>query len=204
MFRMLIYWECLLLRCKCICIVKLCLCRERNSFYNLVPIENAFWCNLSAFTFSASLPLNEGLWITFSASLYLFLSKCMHTFQFLVCLHVQEKKKKSQWNSSFIHSSSTTVNTKKTEHPLRLVCLHVQGKKNFPSGTRVPLVWMLKKQSKQSAWNRAFTGWEKKNFPVELMFHRLEFHLEFQTLEFLSYIFFLNLTLFLFFYFFTY
>ena len=112
-------------------------------------------------------------------------------------------KKKSQWNSSFIHSSSTTVNTKKIEHPLRLVCLHVQGKKKFPSGTRVPLVWMLKKQSKQSAWNRAFTGWEKKNFPVELMFHRLEFHLEFQTLEFLSYIFFFkshSFFIFLFFY----
>ena len=62
MFRMLIYWECLLLWCKCICIVKLCLCRQRNSFYSLVPTENVFWCNLSAFTFSASLPLNECLW----------------------------------------------------------------------------------------------------------------------------------------------
>ena len=94
------YWECLLLRCKCIYIVKPCLCRERNSFYSLVPIENTFWCNLSAFTFSASLPLNECLWITFSASLSLFLSRCMHTFQFLVCLRDQEKRKKkfhSEW-----------------------------------------------------------------------------------------------------------
>ena len=95
MFRMLIYWECLLLWCKCICIVKLCLCRERNNFYNLVPIENAFSCNLSAFTFSASLPLNECLWIIFSASLSLFLNRCMHIFQFLVCQHVQGKKKKN-------------------------------------------------------------------------------------------------------------
>ena len=115
--RMLIYWECLLLRCKCICIVKPCLCRERNSFYSLVPIEFAFWCNLSAFTFSASLPLNECLWITFSTSLSLFLSKCMHTFQFLVCLHVQEKKKKgipSEWFED---------------------C--AKQKKKIPSGTRV-------------------------------------------------------------------
>ena len=111
MFRMLIYWECLLLWFKCIYTVKLCLCRKCNSFYSLVPIENAFWCNLSAFTFSSSLPLNECLWITFLASLSLFLSSCVHTLQFLVCPYVQEKKK-FQWNSSFIDSSSTSQKTK--------------------------------------------------------------------------------------------
>ena len=140
MFRMLIYWECLLLRCKCICIVKLCLCRERNSFYNLVPIENAFWCNLSAFTFSASLPLNEGLWITFSASLYLFLSKCMHTFQFLVCLHVQEKKKKK---SQFLVCQFCTS----------------RGKKKNPSGTLVYETWVPLGKTEQ---NRAIS-WPKQS-----------------------------------------
>ena len=38
-----------------------------------MPIENTFRCNLGAFPFSASLPLNECLWFT---------------FMFLVCLHV--------------------------------------------------------------------------------------------------------------------
>ena len=120
MFRMLIYWECLLLWCKCIYIVKLCLCRERNNFYSLVPIENAFWCNLSAFTFLASLPLNECLWITFSASLSLFLSRCVHTLQFLVCPYVQGKKKIFQWNLSFIDSSSTMCKHSKIE---QAICL---------------------------------------------------------------------------------
>ena len=121
MFRMLIYWECVLLQCKCICIVKLCLCRERNSFYSLVLIENAFWCNLSAFTFSASLPLNECLWITFPASLSLFLSRCMHTFQFLVCLHVQEKNKnKFPSEKNFLVSSLPIEQFCKTEQSLSL------------------------------------------------------------------------------------
>ena len=36
--------------------------QAKNSFYSLMPIENAFWCDLSAFTFlvsivCASLPL---------------------------------------------------------------------------------------------------------------------------------------------------
>ena len=133
--------------------------------------------------------------MTISASLSLFLSRCMHTFQFLVCLRVQEKKNPSETRVSCTRVPLVWTLKKQSILSAWFACTS-RGKKKIPSGPRVPLVWMLKKQSKQSAWNRAFTGWEKKNFPVELMFHRLEFHLEFQTLEFLSYIFFLNLALF--------
>ena len=83
------YWECLLLRCKCICVVKPCLCRECKSFYSLVPIENACWHNLSAFTFSASLPVKE----------FMDYILCMHTFPFLGSLHVQEKNEKKKISS---------------------------------------------------------------------------------------------------------
>ena len=116
------YWEWLLLRCKCICIVKPCLCRERKSFYSLVPIEIAFWCNLSAFTFSVSLPVNDCLWITFCA--------CTHFSFWFACMSRKTKKnpsewfedwakqnkkktKISQWNSSLWNSSSTRKNRAK-------------------------------------------------------------------------------------------
>ena len=109
------YWECLLLRCKCICIVKPCLCRECKSFYSLVPIKNACWRNLSAFTFSASLPVNECLWITFCACTHFsFWAPCMSRKKMkrkkfpMNGLRTEQskaeqnraKKKKFQWNSS--------------------------------------------------------------------------------------------------------
>ena len=106
------YWECLLLRCKCICIIKPCLCRECKSFYSLVPIKNACWRNLSAFTFSASLPVNDCLWITFCACTHFsFWAPCMSRKKMkrkkfpMNGLRTEKsktepKKKKFQWNSS--------------------------------------------------------------------------------------------------------
>ena len=105
-----------MLRCKCICIGKPCFCREHKSFYSLVPIESAFWCTLSAFTFSASLPLNECLWITFPAiSQFL-----VYLFSSFVCPGFP----------SFWFTYSTV--------------LYVQGsKKKLPSRTRVFETWVL-------------------------------------------------------------
>ena len=132
MFRMLIYWECLLLWCKCICIAKLCLCRQRNSFYSLVPIENAFWCNLSAFTFSASLPLNECLWdyiLNFSISVS---QVHAHILVSGVPACLGKKKKKISPRPEFHWEKQSEQST------WNRVCLHVQGEK------------------KNSQWNSSF------------------------------------------------
>ena len=73
-----------------------------------MPIESAFWCNLSTFTFSASLPLNECLWITFPAIsqflVYLFNSFVCpgfpsFWFTYSAVLHVQGSKKKKKIHS---------------------------------------------------------------------------------------------------------
>ena len=70
-----------------------------------MPIESAFWCNLSTFTFSASLPLNECLWITFPAIsqflVYLFNSFVCpgfpsFWFTYSTVLYVQGSKKKKK------------------------------------------------------------------------------------------------------------
>ena len=162
MFRMLIYWECLLLWCKCICIAKLCLCRQRNSFYSLVPIENAFWCNLSAFTFSASLPLNECLWdyiLNFSISV-----SQVHAHILVsgvpACLGKKKKKKFPQ------DPSSTGKNRASNLPEIEFACTS-RGRKKIPSETqvletRVPLVWTFKKHSKQSTWNRVCLHVQRK------------------------------------------
>ena len=114
MFRMLIL-RMSFFKCKCICIGKPCFCRKRKSLYSLVPIESAFWCNLSAFTFSASEPLNECLWITFPAIsqflVYLFSSfVCLRFpsfwFTYSAVLHVQGSKKKK------IHSRTQVFKTR--------------------------------------------------------------------------------------------
>ena len=118
------YWECLFLRCNCICIVKPCLYRKRKSFYSFVRTENAFWCNVRVFTFSASLPLNECLWITFAVSqqvhahvlvsgLFAWPGKKKkkkfpsrtQVFETRVLWKI-EGKKFPQWNSSLWNSSS--------------------------------------------------------------------------------------------------
>ena len=104
------YWECLLLRCKSICIVKPCLCKERNS-YSLVSIKNAFWCNLTAFTFSVSLLVTKCLWITFCATI-------------LACPGKTNKYKNPQWMVWGLSNYHSRAKQNKK-------------KKKFPSGSRV-------------------------------------------------------------------
>ena len=80
-----------------------------------MPIESAFSCNLSAFTFSASELLNECLWITFPAIsqflVYLFSSFVCPEFPsfwftYSVVLHVQGRKEKK------IHSRTRVFKTR--------------------------------------------------------------------------------------------